>query len=154
MLPLIVQHDQVFPFRFWLNNRIQEGLHYRGELFCHLQTFETGQRARVYHLACKLAQQGNPTLLLLSPTHCSLWISLRSSIVEKILLCHFPPEWPALLPALPPMALPSSPGQTPTLSARSAVYIPLEAEREAIVPSSRPDEPEPKGSPHTFVLVG
>lgn len=108
MLPLIVQSDQVFTFRFWLKDHIHEGLHYRGELFCCVQIFAASPRAKVYHLACKLERQGSPTLLLLSPTHCSLWISLRGSMVEKLLLRHIPPELTTLQPALPPASPPSS----------------------------------------------
>lgn len=98
MLPLIAEHNQVFTFRFWLDDRIHQGVHYRGELFCHVQTFPIHQRVCVYHLACKLEHQGNPTLVLLSPEQCSLWLSLRGAMVEKILLRHLPLE---LLP-LPP----------------------------------------------------
>ncbi len=103
MLPLIAEHDQVFTFRFWRDDRIHEGLHYRGELFCHVQSFPIHQRVRVYHLACKLEHQGSPTLVLLSPEQCSLWLSLRGAMVEKILLRHLPLE---LLP--PPPALPAA----------------------------------------------
>lgn len=104
MLPLIIQSDQVVPFRFWLKDHIHEGLHYCGELFCCVQTFAARQRAKVYHLACKLEYQGTPTLLLLSPTQCSLWVSLRGAMVEKLLLHPIPPELSALPLVLPPAA--------------------------------------------------
>lgn|GEM_PF-1231565 len=128
MLPLIAQHNQVFTFRFWLDDRIHEGLHYGGDLFCHVQTFPIGQRVRVYHLACKLEHQGNPTLVLLAPEQCSLWISLRGSMVEKLLLRHIPLELPALQPALP---LPSAPHVLETLVAP---------------PTPAPTQPAPEGN--------
>lgn len=113
MLPLIAEHDQVFTFRFWLDDRIHEGLHYRGELFCHVQTFPIHQRVSVYHLACKLEYQGSPTLVLLSPEQCSLWLSLRGSMVEKIILRHLPLELLPPPPALP-VALPAALEAIPT----------------------------------------
>jgi hypothetical protein len=77
VLPLVISDREFFPFKFWFNNSIQDGMYYRNELFYCLYSIEIKQRARLYHYACKLAQDH---MVIISSTDvlCHIWISLRS----------------------------------------------------------------------------
>lgn len=86
MLPLVIQEEQIFSFEFWLNGSIHRGMHYRGELYCKLQTSDIYHRSQVYQLGCKLQKRSEPIILTCTPTTCSLWGSLRSSTAREFLL--------------------------------------------------------------------
>ncbi len=86
MLPLIVNEDDLSTFKFWFNENLQEGMHHRNELFCRLQIFDIRYRSLVYHLGCKLAQQGSVVVLSCGLDTCSLWASLRDPITKRTLV--------------------------------------------------------------------
>ncbi|WP_216351429.1 hypothetical protein [Leptolyngbya sp. 'hensonii'] len=84
MLPLLVDEEDIFIFKFWLDNNIQDGMLYRNELFRRLREYDIAQRPQVYHLGCKLSQKA---LIVLSFTEnkCSLWASLRDPEMQDTL---------------------------------------------------------------------
>lgn len=90
MLPLILDEQQAFTFKFWFDNQIQTGMHYQNELFCRIAVFDVQQRPQVYKTACKLAQQGIGLAVSCSQTSCCLWGNLRDEMVKKLLTS--PPE--------------------------------------------------------------
>lgn len=77
MLPPVINEGKIFPFKFWFNNRIQDGMYYRNELFYRLHAVPSQQRAHLYHYACKLARRNN-VLITASSQAYSVWVSLRS----------------------------------------------------------------------------
>ena len=78
MLPPVIDEENLFPFKFWFNNSIQEGMYYRNELFYRLHSIEIRHRARLYHYACRLAQKDTVVIVSATNTSCSIWLSLRS----------------------------------------------------------------------------
>ncbi len=85
VLPLVLSESSVFVFKFWFNGELRDGMCHRNELFCRLRTFDAKERAKVYHLGCKLAQQYQLIALTSADMECSLWVSLRDPHVESIL---------------------------------------------------------------------
>ena len=86
VLPLVIEETALFQFKFWLNNQIQDGMHYQYEMFCRLHTVASDKRARLYRCGCKLSQSGTPTIISLNEHSCSLWVSLRDPLVKLVLI--------------------------------------------------------------------
>ncbi|MBW4521759.1 MAG: hypothetical protein KME16_18925 [Scytolyngbya sp. HA4215-MV1] len=86
VLPLVIDENQIFTFKFWFNDAVQIGMHYRGELYCRLHVYAIHDRSKVYHLACKLDQYDAIIVLSADAETCSLWGSLRSPLIKKLLL--------------------------------------------------------------------
>lgn len=86
MLPPIRRENHLRPFRFWFNGGLQDGLHYQNELFYRSKTVNGSFRARLYHLACRLTEQGAEVLVTTDENRYSLWISLRN---QKLALMGF-----------------------------------------------------------------
>lgn len=78
MLPKIVQEKQLQPFKFWFNDSLQDGVHFENELYYRLRQMPIAERSRLYHLGCKLTQNGADVFLTASDAQCSLWASLRN----------------------------------------------------------------------------
>ncbi len=85
MLPIVIDERQVFTFKFWFNGKIQSGMYYHNELFCHLGTFPVQHRAHVYQISCQLAQRGAFLAITCSTISCCLWGSLRAELVKRLL---------------------------------------------------------------------
>jgi len=83
VLPPVVNEGDFFPFKFWFNSSIQDGMYYSSELYYRLHTVDARQRARLYHYACKLSRQ-NAVVVTASDSVCSLWLNLRSSSATDI----------------------------------------------------------------------
>lgn len=77
MLPPVVDEGSFFPFKFWLKDKIHDGMYYRSELFYRLYTVDLAHRAKLYHHACKMSLQDD-VVVTTTPQTCSIWISLRS----------------------------------------------------------------------------
>lgn len=92
VLPLVIDEQQMFPFKFWFGDQIQTGMHFQNELFCQLGTVDIQQRSQLYQHACKITQQGIPLVITCTKTHCHLWGSLRDETIKRILLA--PPGAP------------------------------------------------------------
>jgi len=86
VLPLILDEAEIFAFKFWFNDSICDGMYYKNELFCRLETFDLLNRSHVYQLGCKLSRQNVSVILTLTSATCDLWGSLRAPIVKDILL--------------------------------------------------------------------
>jgi hypothetical protein len=93
VLPLVLYEGDFFPFKFWLSNRIRDGMYYRNELYYRLHTVESKKRSRLYHYACKLSLTEIVIVTANSETY-SLWISLRSP--KAIALNHQAPLIPTI----------------------------------------------------------
>lgn len=85
MLPLVVNEDKLFIFKFWFNEGLQEGTSYKNELYCRLQSFAIKCRPQVYRLGFQLGKQGAPVIISLMPDTCSLWTNLRDPLTESTL---------------------------------------------------------------------
>lgn len=91
MLPLVINEQKIFTFKFWFDGSIQDGMYCQKELFCRLQTFEARYRAQVYQLGVKISQhQDTLVAIALSSETCSLWVSLRSPLVKDALINGVP----------------------------------------------------------------
>lgn len=77
MLPTVLTEGEFSQFRFWLDDEVQDGLLYEGEMFCRLFTVSTTYRAQLYHYACQYCKQES-IVITLAESHSSLWMSLRS----------------------------------------------------------------------------
>ncbi len=77
MLPKVVRETDVHVFKFWFNGALQDGLHHDNELFYRALVVDTEKRPRLYHMGCKLSEQGGTTLITITDQSCSLWLSLR-----------------------------------------------------------------------------
>lgn len=85
MLPLVLNEQQVFIFKFWFNNQVHSGMNHQNELFCQIGAFDAQHRSQVYKAACKLAQHKVSLVVTSSTTTCRLWGSLRDETVKKLL---------------------------------------------------------------------
>ena len=85
MLPFVIDERKILIFKFWFDNKVQDGLSYQGELFCRLQTLELRYRPQLYHFGCKLSQQGTSIVISSGINTCSLWISLRDPAIKTML---------------------------------------------------------------------
>lgn len=83
MLPPVVNEGDFFPFKFWFNGSVQDGMYYRSELYYRLHTVDAEQRAGLYHYACKIPQD-NAVVVTVTDKACSLWLNLRSSAATNL----------------------------------------------------------------------
>jgi hypothetical protein len=85
VLPPVIEEGSAFPFKFWFDNGIQDGMYYRNDLFYRLYTVNLEHRARLYHHACRMAQS-DLVVITATPKQCSIWVSLRSPSVTALSL--------------------------------------------------------------------
>lgn len=83
VLPPVIREGDFFPFKFWFNNSIQDGMYYRNELFYRLYSVSLKHRAKLYHHACRMAQD-EMVVVSAGDRICSLWISLRGSGASEL----------------------------------------------------------------------
>jgi len=76
VLPLVISDRDIFPFKFWFDGNIQDGMYYRNELYYRLDTANVSQRAKLFHYACKLSRK-TTLVLTTNVRECSIWVSLR-----------------------------------------------------------------------------
>lgn len=81
MLPSVVPESSLEPFKFWFNDCLQDGVHFRNELYYRLRQNSPDSRGQLYQVACRLAQRGADVLLTVSEEDCSLWTNLRNQKV-------------------------------------------------------------------------
>jgi hypothetical protein len=86
VLPLVIDEQQVFSFKFWFGNQIQNGMHFQNELFCQIGVVDSSQRSQLYQHACKLSQHGLTLVLTCSQKHCRVWGSLRDEAIKQLLI--------------------------------------------------------------------
>jgi hypothetical protein len=78
MLPKVLRETDINVFKFWFNGALQDGLHYDNELFYRALVVNSAKRTRLYHLGCKLSENGGQTVITVAEEESSLWLSLRS----------------------------------------------------------------------------
>lgn len=78
MLPPVLMEGEFSIFNFWLEQDIQDGLSYDGELFCCICTVSIDYRAQLYHYVCRMMKK-EIVVFTITDEHCQLWMSLRSS---------------------------------------------------------------------------
>lgn len=86
MLPQVLPESQLHIFKFWFNGSVQDGLHYRNELFYRARTVNSSERTRLYQLACRLCDRNADLVLSAIEDSCSLWISLRNQKLAVLAL--------------------------------------------------------------------
>jgi hypothetical protein len=74
----VVPEDCVFPFNFYLNEQVHQGILYFNELYGLVREFKTHQRLTAYQSILDLIEQGNGVLMTVSSSHYRSWINLRS----------------------------------------------------------------------------
>ncbi|NJN22542.1 MAG: hypothetical protein HC812_16910 [Leptolyngbya sp. RL_3_1] len=84
VLPQVILERQVQPFKFWFNNGLQDGIHYRTDLYYRLQMRQLEDKAKLYQLACRLSRRGADVVVTLDASHCSLWANLRNQKVAVL----------------------------------------------------------------------
>jgi len=82
VLPTVLTEGEFSQFRFWLDDEVQDGLCYEGEMFCRLFTVSTTYRAQLYHYACQFCKKES-IVITLAENHSSLWLSLRSPNLSR-----------------------------------------------------------------------
>lgn len=86
MLPLVIDEQQIFIFKFWFNDKVHHGMHYQNELFCRIATSTLQMRPHIYQLSCKLTQNSIPLAISCTDQTCSLWGSLRNETIKRFLM--------------------------------------------------------------------
>lgn len=84
MLPSLVPEHQVRIFSFYFGGKMRKGACYSGELYCDLGEFDVSRRAKVYQLACQLADVGNHVVISSAPHRYMVWVSLRSPYHQQL----------------------------------------------------------------------
>lgn len=82
VLPPVISERDIFPFKFWFEGNIQDGMYYRNELYYRLYTANISQRAQLFHYGCKLSRQ-SALVLTTSLRECSLWVCLRGQTTKS-----------------------------------------------------------------------
>ncbi|MDX2212339.1 MAG: hypothetical protein SFY66_03525 [Oculatellaceae cyanobacterium bins.114] len=71
--------SQLFPFKFWFNGQVRDGLRCQNNLFHLHHTFSLSQRDKAYELACELQCKGIKAAITCSGKEYRLWTDLQSS---------------------------------------------------------------------------
>jgi hypothetical protein len=82
MLPLVLSHELVHPFKFWYDHELQEGMCSGKELYRLVEKFATNDRQRAFGLAVKLAEQGSQVCVTCMRAEYCVWVSLRSKMPQ------------------------------------------------------------------------
>ena len=78
MLPLVLSHGLVHPFKFLYNQEIREGMCSGKELYCLWEKFPVDSRQRAFALAIDLAEQGSQVCITCMRAEYKIWVSLRT----------------------------------------------------------------------------
>lgn len=89
MIPAVLDESKIFPFKFWFEGEVQDGMAYQNELFCRLLTADVSERVRLYQYACHISDNDRLALST-SESKCSLWVSLRSIEMVRKRLDDYP----------------------------------------------------------------
>jgi hypothetical protein len=82
MLPLVLSHELVHPFKFWHNNELHEGMCSGKELYRLVEKFGTSDRQKAFGLAVQLAEQGSQICVTCLRAEYCVWVSLRSKMTQ------------------------------------------------------------------------
>lgn len=78
MLPLVLSHQIVHPFKFWHNEQLLEGMCSGKELYCLQSNFAADCRQTAFRLATNLAEQGAQVCITCLRSEYRVWVSLRT----------------------------------------------------------------------------
>ncbi|MBD2094977.1 hypothetical protein H6F90_07380 [Trichocoleus sp. FACHB-591] len=78
MLPLVLSHELVHPFKFLYDHEIREGMCSGKELYCLWRRFPADSRQEAFALAMDLAEQDSQVCITCMRVEYKIWISLRT----------------------------------------------------------------------------
>lgn len=78
MLPLVLSHDLVYPFKFLYDHEIREGMCSGKELYYLWERFPSGSRQKAFAFAMDLAEQGSQVCITCMRSEYKIWVSLRT----------------------------------------------------------------------------
>lgn len=76
-LPLVINKHQGVVFKFWFEDRLNDGLRLRNGLFRYVQAFDAFHRDQAYALAYAFGQQGVQTIITCSSDRYTVWVDLK-----------------------------------------------------------------------------
>jgi len=82
MLPLVLSHELVHPFKFWYDHELQEGMCSGKELYRLVEKFGTSDRQSAFGLAVKLAEKGSQVCVTCMRAEYCVWVGLRSKMPQ------------------------------------------------------------------------
>lgn len=78
MLPLVLSHELIHPFKFWHEQNLQEGMCFGKELYRLVGQFKADERQKAFSVAVELAEAGSQICVTCLRAKYCVWISLRS----------------------------------------------------------------------------
>lgn len=81
MLPLVLSHELIHPFKFWHEQNLQEGMCFGKELYQLVGQFNPDERQKAFSVAVALAETGHHICVSCLRAKYCVWISLRSQTV-------------------------------------------------------------------------
>ncbi|MBW4491197.1 MAG: hypothetical protein KME12_25855 [Trichocoleus desertorum ATA4-8-CV12] len=78
MLPLVLSHELVHPFKFWHHNEICEGMYAGTELYRLCTTHQAEDRQKAFCLALGLSEHGAQICITAMRNEYKVWVSLRT----------------------------------------------------------------------------
>ncbi|MBD2120399.1 MULTISPECIES: hypothetical protein [Trichocoleus] len=78
MLPLVLSHELVHPFKFWHHNEIREGMFSGNELYRLCTTYKAEDRQKAFGLALGLSEHGAQVCITCMRSEYKVWVGLRN----------------------------------------------------------------------------
>ncbi|MBD2098468.1 hypothetical protein H6F90_25690 [Trichocoleus sp. FACHB-591] len=78
MLPLVLSHELVHPFKFWHRNEICEGMYSGAELYRLCTTHQAEDRQKAFCLALSLSEHGAQVCITAMRNEYKVWVGLRN----------------------------------------------------------------------------
>jgi hypothetical protein len=78
MLPLVLSHELVHPFKFLYDHEIRDGMCSGKELYCFWENFPPSSRQKAFAVAMDLAEQGSQVCITCMRAEYKIWVSLRT----------------------------------------------------------------------------
>lgn len=78
-LPLTLSEELIYPFQWYLQGEIREGMRFQDEIYGLIARFDANQRTVAYELACELASGGGQVVVTVanSTETRQIWLNLR-----------------------------------------------------------------------------
>ena len=78
MLPLVLSHDLVLPFKFWYQNELCEGMCSGKKMYRLSRSYQAKHRQQAFGVAVALAQQGAQVCITCTRREYKVWVGLRT----------------------------------------------------------------------------
>jgi hypothetical protein len=78
MLPLLLSHELVHPFKFWHDGQLHEGMSSGKDLYRLNAQFALQERQKAFQVATELAHKGLQVCVTCMRTEYKIWVSLRA----------------------------------------------------------------------------